>query len=62
MSCEINLYEARLRPKQELATGRNLAVTSLLALVLIGIWAWLAHSEDKQRRGDGSRKAGGGCQ
>lgn len=49
MSCEINLYEARLRPKQELATGRNLAVTSLLALVLIGIWAWLAHSEDKQR-------------
>ena len=35
MSQQINLYEARLRPRHELATGRNLGVATLVLLVLM---------------------------
>jgi len=42
VSQEINLYEARLRPQRELATGRNLGLVALVVLALVGgasVWA-----------------------
>ena len=41
MSQQINLYEARLRPRHELATARNLGVCTLFLLVLmtaLAVW------------------------
>lgn len=35
MSQQINLYESRLRPRRELATGRNLGVGALILLLLV---------------------------
>lgn len=41
MSQQINLYEERLRPRHELATGRNLAVSALAVLVVMaGLSLW----------------------
>ncbi len=57
MSCEINLYEARLRPRHELASGKNLAATSLLLLALMGGWIWLVSSEEKQRSAEAAAGA-----
>ena len=57
MSCEINLYEARLRPRHELASGKNLAATSLLLLALMGGWVWLVSSEEKQRSAEAAAGA-----
>lgn len=42
MSQQINLYEARLRPRHELATGRNLGVAALVLLVAVtaaAVWS-----------------------
>ncbi len=39
MSQQINLYEARLRPRHELATGRNLGVCVLVLLLVVGLWS-----------------------
>lgn len=42
MSQQINLYEDRLRPRRELATGRNLGVCALALLVVLtlcSVWA-----------------------
>ena len=36
MTQQINLYEARLKPRRELATARNLGVSALLLLALTG--------------------------
>ena len=42
MSQQINLYESRLRPRRELATGRNLGLAGLILLVLVaGTSAWV---------------------
>lgn len=42
MSQQINLYEERLRPRRELATGRNLGVLSLIVLlVMAGLSLWM---------------------
>ena len=57
MSCEINLYDVRLRPRRELVCGRNLAALSLLLLLLVGGWAWLARSEEKQRAAEAAAGA-----
>lgn len=41
MSQQINLYEPRLRPRHELATGRNVGVVTLLLVVLmtaLAVW------------------------
>jgi hypothetical protein len=41
VSQQINLYEARLRPRHELATGRNLGIGVLALLVLtttLSLW------------------------
>lgn len=51
MSQQINLYEARLRPRHELATARNLGACALLMLVLmtaLALWT----------RADADRKTG----
>jgi len=49
MSQQINLYEDRLRPRHELATGRNLGVSALLVLVLMtGLSLW-THFEAKRK-------------
>lgn len=41
MSQQINLYEARLRPRRELATGRNLGVAALVLLMAVtGVALW----------------------
>ena len=50
MSQQINLYEDRLRPRLELATGRNLSMSALLLLLLMGAWSY-------QSSLDASRKA-----
>lgn len=49
MSQQINLYEARLRPRHELATGRNLGVCVLVLLLVIGLWSTWA-SVDATRK------------
>ena len=42
MSQQINLYEARLRPRRELATGRNLGLAGLALLMLVaGTSVWV---------------------
>ena len=42
MSQQINLYEARLRPRRELVTGRNLGLAGLALLVLVaGTSVWV---------------------
>ncbi|MFB0936567.1 MAG: hypothetical protein QMB52_12405 [Propionivibrio sp.] len=42
MSQQINLYEARLRPRRELATGRNLGAAGLALLALVaGTAVWV---------------------
>lgn len=48
MSQQINLYEARLRPRRELATGRNLGVAALVVLLAVAgvaTWAGVAASQ-----------------
>lgn len=41
MSQQINLYEARLRPRHELATGRNVGVVALvLVLLMTALAVW----------------------
>lgn len=41
MSQQINLYDARLRPRRELASGRNLGVLALIVLLLMtGLSLW----------------------
>lgn len=39
MTQQINLYEARLRPRRELATARHLGVAAVLALVVVSALA-----------------------
>lgn len=42
MSQQINLYEARLRPRRELATGRNLGVAAMVLMAVVAgtaVWA-----------------------
>lgn len=42
MSQQINLYEVRLRPRRELATGRNLGVAAMILLAVVAgtaVWA-----------------------
>lgn len=42
MSQQINLYEDRLRPRRELATGRNLGALTLIVLLLMaGLSLWM---------------------
>ncbi len=49
MSQQINLYEERLRPRLELATGRNLAVAALaLVLVMAGWSLWEGAQADRK--------------
>lgn len=49
MSQQINLYEERLRPRLELATGRNLAVAVLaLVLVMAGWSLWEGAQADRK--------------
>lgn len=48
MSQQINLYEARLRPRNDLATGRNLGVTALVLLLLMAALALWAGQEATQ--------------
>ena len=49
MSQQINLYEARLRPRHELATARNLGVCALLLLVLMTALAlWTRADADRK--------------
>ena len=43
MSQQINLYETRLRPHYELASGRNLGIATLFLLIALGaagFWMW----------------------
>ncbi|WP_301100633.1 hypothetical protein [Propionivibrio sp.] len=49
MSQQINLYEARLRPRHELAVARNLGICTLLVLVLMTALAQWASFEAKQK-------------
>lgn len=49
MSQQINLYEERLRPRLELATGRNLGVAALVLLVLMTGWSlWEGVEADRR--------------
>ena len=44
MSQQINLYEARLRPRHEVVTARNVGVCTLIVIALVtafGVWAQL---------------------
>lgn len=45
MSQQINLYEERLRPRFELATGRNLASIALVLIALMTGWSLWAGAE-----------------
>lgn len=49
MSQQINLYEARLRPRLELATGRNLGVSALVLAVLMSGWSLWEGAEANRR-------------
>jgi hypothetical protein len=51
VSQQINLYEARLRPRHELPTARNLALLALAVLLLMTALALWTRSEAK-RKGD----------
>jgi hypothetical protein len=43
MTQEINLFESRLRPRHELATGHNLGIAAALLLVVMTAFAVYAH-------------------
>ena len=49
MSQQINLYEERLRPRLELATGRNLGIAVLVLLVAMAGWALWEGAEADRR-------------
>lgn len=49
MSQQINLYEARLRPRLELATGRNLGISALVLAVLMAGWSLWEGAEANRR-------------
>jgi len=49
MSQQINLYEDRLRPRHELATGRNLGALALVVLVLMTALSIWTHVEAKRK-------------
>lgn len=49
MSQQINLYEARLRPRYELATGRNLGIGVLALLVLMTTLSLWVRSEANRK-------------
>ena len=45
MSQQINLYEERLRPRVDLATGKNLGIAAVIALALVSAVAWWSKSD-----------------
>lgn len=48
MSQQINLYEERLRPRLELATGRNVGIAALVLLVAMAGWSlWEGAEADR---------------
>ena len=49
MSQQINLYEARLRPRLELATGRNVGIAALVLLVAVAGWSLWERGEADRR-------------
>ncbi|MFT3849246.1 MAG: PilN domain-containing protein [Propionivibrio sp.] len=49
MSQQINLYEERLRPRLELATGRNLGISALVFLAIMVGWSLWAGAEADRR-------------
>ena len=49
MSQQINLYEARLRPRLEPATGRNLGISALVLAVLMAGWSLWEGAEANRR-------------
>lgn len=49
MSQEINLYEARLRPRHELAMARNLGIAALALLLLMSTLALSAHFDANRK-------------
>lgn len=49
MSQQINLYEDRLRPRLELATGRNLGVAALVVLAGMAGWSFWEGTEADRR-------------
>lgn len=49
MSQQINLYEARLRPRHELATARNLAVATLIVLLAMAALALWIRAETERK-------------
>jgi hypothetical protein len=48
MSQQINLYEARLRPRHELLTARNLMASLGVVLVLVAVSSWWVRVEADQ--------------
>ncbi len=49
MSQQINLYEERLRPRLELATGRNVGIAALVLLVAMAGWSlWEGVEADRR--------------
>ena len=49
MSQQINLYEERLRPRLELATGRNLGIAALVLLAVMAGWSLWTGAEANRR-------------
>ena len=49
MSQQINLYEERLRPRLELATGRNVGIAALVLLVAMAGWSLWERGEADRR-------------
>ena len=49
MSQQINLYEERLRPRRELATGRNLGLGVLAVLVVMSALVFWTRLEAEQK-------------
>ena len=49
MSQQINLYEERLRPRLELATGRNVGIAALVLLVAMAGWSLWEGAEADRR-------------
>ena len=49
MSQQINLYEERLRPRLELATGRNLGVFALILLAVMAGWSLWESTEANRK-------------
>lgn len=52
MSQQINLYEPRLRPRHELATGRNVGIAALVLLLAMSALALWTGSEAKRREAE----------